>query len=176
MGLLNVQIDTSSVEKMISDYEKQLNKRCQVFIGRLSAVGISVSSVNGGHFGSYITYEIQTNPTTTGCTGILIYGSSQLITEEWQLADGSVKSTDVNPLLMQEFGSGPKASNPMNIAGYGRGTFPVGGHGNEPKWSWKDLDGNWHTSTGFKPTAPVQKAYMQMYANIQNIARQVFGS
>ena len=39
-----------------------------------------------------------------------------------------------------------------------------------------DLDGEWHHSYGFEPTQPMYHAWLEMYSQIEQIAKKVFRS
>ena len=165
-----------ALEKQLEDYEKSLVSKCEEFVRRLAESGISVAKQNTGGFGRYIVFETKLEPNEYGCKGVLIATETGKIVSEWKLADGTIKSADVSPLLMVEFGSGWRAENPMDIPGVGQGTFPGQKHATEPGgWSWQDLDGNWHHSYGISPKTPMYKASLEMREEIISTAQDVFG-
>lgn len=98
---------------------------------------------------------------------------SSKIVSEWQTLDG-VKSAEVSPCLMIEFGSGLKAENPASVPGVGTGTFPGQTHAEQGTWSYMDLDGNWHTSSGVTPRMPIYYAGKELREKVLAIARDVF--
>ena len=79
-------------------------------------------------------------------------------------------------MLMLEFGAGLKAENKSNTPGVGTGTFPGGTHGGESSWSYMDLDGNWHTSTGTSPRMPMYYAGKELCERVVKIAKEVFAT
>lgn len=160
--------------KQLNDYQNNLQKKCEEYVKQLAEAGIKVAQENVGNFGKYITFTVKTNPEKDGCTAILLATNTGIIKSEWQTKDG-IKSADVSPLLMVEFGSGLKAENPKNIPGVGTGTFPGGTHGNEPGWWYMDLEGAWHYSTGISPKQPMYKASLKIKEKIINTAKVVFG-
>lgn len=165
-----------NLKKQITDYrDNLLPSRCQELVRKLAESGILVAKQNVGNFGKYITFSVKTEQNTNGCKAIMLATNTGIIHSEWQTKEG-VKSADVSPLLMVEFGSGLRAENPMNIPGVGTGTFPGQTHAENPEgWWWMDLDGEWHHSYGITPKMPMYKASMEMYTRVIAIAREVFG-
>ena len=169
------QSSIQELQKQLRDYKNSLNDKCEQFVRELAESGISVAKQNVGNFGKYITFYVKTKQDQNECTGALIAINTGIIKSEWRTQDG-VKTADVNPLLMAEFGSGMKAENPMNVPGVGQGTFPGGTHGNDPSgWWWMDLNGDWHHSRGVTPTMPMYHASLEMITKVQSIATKVFG-
>lgn len=169
---------TSSIQelqKQLKDYKDSLNDKCEQFVRELADSGISVAKQNVGNYGKYITFSVKKEQSTNGCKGILLASNTGIIKSEWRTKDG-VKTADVSPLLMAEFGSGMRAENPMDVPGVGQGTFPGGTHGKDPSgWWWMDMNGEWHHSRGVSPTMPMYHASLEMITRIQDIAKKVFG-
>lgn len=158
----------------LEDYQNELQKKCEEYVRMLADSGIDVAQQNTGNYGKYITFTVQTNPEKDGCKAVMLATNTGIIKSEWQTKDG-VKTADVSPLLVIEFGSGLKAENPKNIPGVGTGTFPGGTHGNEPGWWYMDLDGVWHYATGVSPKQPMYKASLIIREKAISKAREVFG-
>lgn len=163
--------------KELNQYKSDLNHKCQEFCVRLCELGIKTAVVNTGKYGDFITFSIETSDSGSGFKSIMIASNTGLIRSEWRTKDG-VKTADISPILMAEFGSGLKANNPKaDEFSMGTGTFPGQTHAENPEgWWWMDLDGEWHHSLGYEPTMPVYKASAEMAQNIERIAREVFGS
>ena len=181
-------LSVSEINKLIKDlenYKRQLPKKCEEYVRQLAEVGIEVAQHNTGSFGRYITFKIKTEPREDGCAAILLATNTGIIKSEWVSRDSGgntvMKSADVNPLLMVEFGSGLKAKNPKNIPGVGTGTFPGSTHSWEPGWWYAteiDENGNpanWHYSTGITPQQPMYKASLQIMDAVTRKAKEVFG-
>lgn len=170
-------LSRSSIEKLkreLTDYQDDLPKKCELLIRRLAESGVSVAKQDLGGFGKYITFSIQTEPAKCGCKGILLATNTGIIRSEWRTKDG-IKSADVSPLLMAEFGSGMRAENPLNVPGVGQGTFPGQTHAfDKDGWWYMDLDGEWHHSYGITPKMPMYNAAMEMYRRVEEIAKEVF--
>lgn len=160
--------------KQLNSYQDNLRKKCEEYVKKLSQKGIEVAQQNVGNFGKYLTFTIKTNSEENGCTALVYVTNTGIIHSEWQTKEG-IKSADVNPLLMVEFGSGLKAENPKNIPGVGTGTFPGGTHGNEPGWWYMDLGDVWHYSTGISPKQPMYKASLKIKDEAIRVAQEVFG-
>lgn len=164
-----------NAQNELRKYRDSLEIKCEKFIRRLAETGISVAKVNTGNFGKYITFSVNTEKISDGCKAVLVATNSGIIHSEWRTKEG-VKSADVSPLLMCEFGSGLKAKNPMNVPGVGTGTFPGSTHSSDPEgWWYMDLDGVWHHSNGISPKMPMYKASLEISKNVYRIAKEVFG-
>lgn len=175
--VIKMRLETNSINSAIKElqaYKNSLPGKCEKFIRTLAEYGIQVAQENKGKYGTYITFSVSTDPDEYSCSGVFLASESGKVVSSWLTADG-VKSVDVSPLLMAEFGSGWMASNPMNVSGVGQGTFPGQTHAfDEDGWYWTDTDGNRHHSKGFKPTMPVYKAAMEMRERIVQAAKEAF--
>jgi hypothetical protein len=173
-------LDSDSIKQLrkeIDNYKRELTGKCEKLVKELAESGIQTAQQNVGGFGKYITFSMEIEPIKSGCSAILYATETGHIVSQWQTKDG-VKSADVSPLLMVEFGSGMKAEVPeeMGVEGVGRGTFPGQTHAFDPNgWYWQDLDGVWHHSYGIEPKQPVYKAYTQMESEIIKTAEKIFG-
>ena len=164
-----------NLQKQLQDYQKSLVSKCEEFIRRLAEVGIETAKHNTGNFGHYITFSVKTEPNKDGCKGLMIATETGKIVSSWKTKDG-IKTADVSPLLMVEFGSGWRAENPMNVPGVGQGTFPEQTHAFDREgWYWIDLDGKLQHSYGITPKMPMYNAYLQMESKIIETAKDVFG-
>lgn len=163
--------------KEIKSYQNDLNRKCEELCRRLTVEGIQIaqSHIGSSGFGKCIHLGSEITPQKVGCKAIFYMEDTTKIKSDWQTKDG-VKSAEVSPSLMLEFGSGQKAQNPANIAGVGTGTFPGGKHGNEPGWYYMDLDGVWHYSTGISPKMPMYYAGKELREKVLIISREVFGT
>lgn len=161
--------------KELKTYQGDLNRKCEELCRRLTAEGIQIaqSHIGNSGFGKYIHLDSEITPQQVGCKAVFYMEDTTKIKSEWQTKEG-VRSAEVSPSLMIEFGSGQKAENPAKIPGVGTGTFPGGKHGNEPGWYYMDLEGNWHYSTGISPKMPMYYAGKELRERVLEIARQVF--
>lgn len=161
--------------KELKTYQGDLNRKCEELCRRLTSEGIQIaqSHIGNSGFGKYIHLGSEITPQQAGCKAIFYMEDTAKIKSEWQTKEG-VRSAEVSPTLMIEFGSGQKAENPAKIPGVGTGTFPGGKHGNEPGWYYMDLEGNWHYSTGISPKMPMYYAGKELRERVLEIARQVF--
>ena len=176
---ITMTLSQSSIQNAIKElrqYQNDLNRKCEIFCQRLAELGIQTAKENTGNFGKYISFTYEVKDRTKGCKTVMVATNTGIIHSEWQTKEG-VKSADVSPILMCEFGSGLKAENPKGIPGVGTGTFPGQTHAEDPNgWYWMDLDGEWHHSYGVTPKMPMYHASIEMILNIQKIAREVFRS
>ena len=148
------------------------------YVTTLAQEGIFVAKQNVGGFGKYITFSIKTNPRKDGCTALLYAIDSEKIISQWKTKDG-MKSAEVSPLLMAEFGSGWGAENPTNVPGVGQGTFPSEtaqqNAFKEEGWYWMGLDGTWKHSRGIEAKLPMYKASIRIQEVAIKKAKEIFG-
>lgn len=162
--------------KEVKAYQNDLNRKCELLCKRLTAEGISIAQAHIGSsgFGKYIHLGSEITPQRAGCKAIFYMEDSSKIVSQWQTLEG-VKSAEVSPSLMIEFGSGLKAENPASVPGVGTGTFPGGTHGADAGgWYYMDLNGEWHHSTGISPKMPMYFAGKELRGKVLSIARDVF--
>ena len=175
-------LSVSSIKKMqrqLMDYKKRLIEKCSLFTERLAAAGILVGQQNLGQYDKYVIFSMETNPQRYGAKTVMYATNTGLIHSQW-MTKGGVKETDVSPILMAEFGSGLRANNPRAKEmkpPMGTGTFPEQTHAEDPEgWWYQTVDGVWHHSFGVSPTMPMFKAQMEIYDQIETVAREVFGT
>lgn len=173
----NLSVDgIKNLQQELRNYQQQLNEKNVVFVRRLAESGIAVAKQNVGGFGKYITFSTKVNQSGNNCKAVLVATENGKIKNQWKTSEG-IKSADVSPLLMAEFGSGRYAENPLNVPGVGQGTFPGQTHAFDKEgWYWQDLNDQWHHSYGVTPTMPMYKAMIKMHEDIKKIAKEVFGS
>lgn len=164
------------LKKELEQYKAEINAKCMVLVEKLAQEGITVAQGNTGNYGKYIAFSIQTDAYADGCKAVLYATNTGIIQSEWQTKDG-IKTADVNPLLMVEFGSGQNAQNPLNIAGVGQGTFPGQTHAFDKNgWWYMDIEGQWHHSKGVTPKMPMYKAQKHIHERVVAVAKEVFRS
>lgn len=184
MGVTTISfgLDVQQINKAIQDlqaYENRFHQNIKLATDILADIGISVASHNVN--GKYLPYLLFTkkieNVDDNGVTEIVCAVETGQIYEEWYI-DSAYNTTGyyISPLLMAEFGSGIHAVPYKTIGGQGTmpNTLSNGRNAMRGWWRWKDLNGDWHYSTGEKPTAPVYHAYVAMSGQIRNVFREVF--
>ncbi len=175
---ITLTLSDNSIENAIRElqsYKQEILNKCERLVLKLANNGIEVAKSNTGNFGHYIVFSMRIEPNNDSCTAIIVATETGQITSQWQTSDG-IKSVDVSPLLMAEFGSGWKAQPHFGDARGGQGTFPDQTHAFDREgWYWRDLDGELHHSYGITPTMPMYKAYSYMEQNIISKAKEVFG-
>lgn len=174
---LNVKLSTSSISKAIDEvnaYRESLKEKCRIFRNRLAEVGIDTAKSNCGEYTGMIVFEKRDDGENST---YIIATDGQKITRQW-LYKGGIKSVEVSPLLMAEFGSGWLAKvmdYSLGISGVGQGTFPGQKHAFDPQgWWWTTPDGERHHSKGEEPTFPMYAATTAMLFEIERIAKEVF--
>lgn len=175
---ISFSLSPSSIQAAIKEvkaYQNDLNRKCGELCRRLTAEGMAIAQAHIGSsgFGKYIHLGSEITPQQAGCKAVFYMEDSSKIVSQWQTLEG-VKSAEISPCLMLEFGAGMKAENPANISGVGTGTFPGGTHGNEPGWWYMDLNGEWHYSSGITPKMPMYFARKKLREKVLSIARDVF--
>lgn len=175
---MKAELSISSIRQLQKDLEKykqDLVRNCEEFVRRLANEGIEVAKNNTGNYGHYITFSVKTEPNKDGCKGIMLATETGKITSAWQTKDG-IKTADVSPLLMVEFGSGWRAENPMNVPDVGQGTFPGQSHAFDKEgWYWVDLNDELHHSYGVTPKMPMYLASLKMQDKVMEISKDIFG-
>lgn len=162
--------------KELRQYQSDLNRKCEELCRRLTQEGILIAQAHIGSsgFGKYIHLSSEITPQQAGCKAVLYMEDTTKIKSEWRTLEG-VKSAEISPSLMIEFGSGLKAENPTGIQGVGTGTFPGQTHAKDPSgWWYMDLNGVWHHSNGVSPKMPMYFAGKEMREKVAELAREVF--
>lgn len=176
---ISFSLSPSSIQAAIKEvkaYRNDINRKTEELCRRLTAESIAIAQAHIGSsgFGKYIHLGSEITPQQAGCKAVFYMEDSSKIVSQWQTLEG-VKSAEISPSLMIEFGSGLKAENPANIPGVGTGTFPKGTHGADAGgWYYMDLNGEWHHSTGVSPKMPMYHAGKELRDKILSIARDVF--
>lgn len=164
--------------KELKDYQNSLNGKLELLVKELTAIGYRVADTNvRSDFKSHIGIEVDSRLESYGIAkGSLVMFDITPIISEWMNKDGGTNKVEVSAMLMEEFGSGSKAntSEITQRLGMGRGTFPNQTHAFESVWHWKDLNGEWHHSSGITPNQPMEKALMEMANEVNKVARRVF--
>lgn len=174
---LTATLSVSSIknlQKELEKYKADLVKKCDEFVRRLTNEGIEVAKHNTGNYGHYIAFSVKTEPNKDGCKGFLLATETGKIKSVWKTKDG-MKTADVSPLLMVEFGSGWRAKNPNGVPDVGQGTFPGQSHAFDKEgWYWVDEDDKLHHSYGVTPKMPMYLASLKMQEKVIEIAKEVF--
>ena len=174
-----------SLERAIKEleaYKKSLNQKSQTFVERLIEVGIQAAKAHSGKYADMIVFTKELEQSVNGCKGVLIATDGQKVISEWYASKKdaekheNVRSYEISPLLISEFGSGWLANVLGNVSGVGQGTMPNAmGHATDPDgWYWYDDNAVKHHSIGEAPTYPMHNASMAILSEIDHIAREVF--
>lgn len=174
-----------AAQRELIKYRDSLTAKCETFVTRLSELGIEagqmrLASSQGEEereMAKYITFSTEIREKEKYGAKAVMLATSGLIRREWRTADG-VKSVDVSPILMVEFGSGLRSNNEHGSEhGMGQGTFPGQTHAfDQDGWWYQTLDDEWHHSYGISPAMPMYHASEAMVEKIARIAKEVFGS
>lgn len=171
-------VDFKQAAGMVREYQKTLNDKCLQLCKELCAAGVTVARAKIGDsgFGRHITLSSEITPEQAGCKAVLYMEDSSKIKSQWRTKDG-IRSAEISPSLMIEFGSGLKSENPAGIQGVGTGTFPGQTHAENPYgWWYMDLNNIWHHSTGVSPKMPMYFAGRELREKVVAIAREIFNS
>lgn len=176
---LQAKLNSKSIQKLIDDlkdYRDSLPVKNETFMNRLLDVGIEVAESYKGFYGGFIVFKKEVEPGKSKCVGVLTGENSSRLISYWNKY-GKIVSAEISPILFAEFGSGPLAEVLFDVPGVGQGTFPDQTHADSAKgWWYKGINGVWYHSNGFKPSHPMYHAEMEMLAQINSIAREVFGT
>lgn len=201
---MKIQIELSSqsfrtASEQVDTYRDEIDRKAQLVVERLILRGIKVAetSVSGSNMGRFITFSYQVkSKSKDGITAVMLAKKRADVISVWYRSKGFVKKhggsqrvvASVNPLLMEEYGSGVFAIEPIRnflkgIAGRGTFTYPqqIYNHAKtEDFWFYAtsiDSHGRptgWVGSAGYKPTRPVLKAQMEMLVAIDEEVQEVF--
>jgi hypothetical protein len=150
--------------KQLREYQNGLKRKNEIFIKRLSEIGLDVirstmESIPEEEKGDYYTEVI--NDTKGEIIGISIRlsGTDVLFVE---FSAGISYGTDSYPLP-----SGDE---------YGMGTYPGKGNWDNPNgWWYKDENGKLHHSFGNRAYMPMYHAEEAIIISVREIAKEVFG-
>lgn len=180
---IRVQLNWQSIQDSINDierYKESLIYKCTILVSELQKIGIDTAIEHSGEFGAYIVFkeQIGVEQTANGAKCCISAKDAKKIIRSWKTKKGGVKTAEVSPVLMTEFGSGRYAviDDPTGVAG--QGTFPDQKHAFDPDgWWWIDANdskNNWQHSYGHVPTYPMHQAVLDMRDKIVEVARRVF--
>ena len=164
--------EIKKAQKQIRDYQKSLNRKCEILCSRLNEIGnrVALQSINESPLGKTIVLSSEISSTNTGCKAILT-SIGQDKTNEYGT---------VNTLLLVEFGAGihfNATANPKaNEMGMGVGTFPDQTHAFEDGWYYLNEDNRWVYTHGTKATMPMYNAMKAIREQYVTIAKEVFKS
>lgn len=163
------------IARQIHDYRNDLTEKCKEFARQLAEEGVAIAGIYARDSGymKHINLDFKLEEKPFGCKAIVYMEDTSKIISQWQTQDG-IKSAEVSPTLMLEFGAGLKAENPLGMPGVGAGTFPGGTHGNEPGWYYMDLEGKWHHCDGISANLPMYHTSVELVDKITEIAKDVF--
>ena len=164
------------LKKDLLDYKNNtLPNLLKQYITALAQEGISVGKQNVGGFGKYLTFSVKTEVSKDGCKALMLASENGKIISTWK-SYGEIKSAEVSPLQMAEFGSGWGAENPMQIPDVGQGTFPGQAHAFDKEgWYWIDEDDNLNYSKGITAKMPMYKASIRIQEIAIKKAKEIFG-
>lgn len=176
--VFKTKLSISGIEQLkkdLLDYKNNtLPNLLKQYITALAQEGISVGKQNVGGFGKYITFSIQTEVSKDGCKALMLASEKGKIISTWK-SYGEIKSAEVSPLLMAEFGSGWGAENPMQIPDVGQGTFPGQTHAFDKEgWYWLDENDNLNYSRGITAKMPMYKASIRIQEIAKKKAKEIF--
>ena len=176
--VFKTKLSISGIEQLkkdLLDYKNNtLPNLLKQYITALAHEGISVGEQNVGGFSKYITFSIQTEVSKDGCKALMLASETGKIISTWK-SYGEIKSAEVSPLLMAEFGSGWGAENPMKVPGVGQGTFPGQTHAFDKEgWYWLDENDNLNYSRGITAKMPMYKASIRIQEIAKKKAKEIF--
>lgn len=182
--VIETKLNSADVKKAadeVRQFGRDFQTKVHQVLQRLAEKGIRAAEQSVDWYGNYITFSKQ----TSGDGVTVVAAEVGTIISEW-LKYGEPVYAEVSPLLMAEFGAGSHAviweglTSDTNVLPdgrkIGRGTFPEQTHAFESYWHYMDLSGNWQTVSGLKPTRPLHNAVLEIIAQIESTAREVFGN
>ena len=178
---INVKLDGRSIASAIRElekYEQRLNDRSQKLVDALAEQGVKTAVASGGTYAAYDTFDSRSEP--GGETAKAVFtGTGTEIIKEWVDRDGMEKASQINSLLMDEFGAGVFAEVLFDGVGGigGRGTHNDWGNSFRDEWFWFIKgDPTPHYGSGEVPSHPMHNASMEMQQSVEKYAKNIFGS
>lgn len=165
---IRMNLSHKSIQRAIDEienYRKELKRKNQIFVEKLSRIGINViretmESIPDEEKGKY--YVESLNNSSGDMVGVAI----------------RLSGTDV---LFVEFSAGtaygtPQGGYPLEYGSkYGAGTYPGQTHANDPNgWWYLDENGNKHHSYGNRAYMPMYHASEAIILAIRHVAEEVF--
>ena len=165
---IKMNLSAGSIQNAVKElqrYKADLMRKQQVFIDRLSKVGLNVvqqtmESIPPDEKGSYYTEIMNNSRGDIVGAAIRLSGDKILFLE---FSAGITYGTDTYPTP-----AGDK---------YGMGTYPGKGHWDDPDgWWWVDDNGEKHHSYGNRAYMPMYHAEEAIILSVRQIAKEVFSS
>ena len=193
----SVKLDPDELDALarkLDVYAARFEIKVRTFLKRLADLAIEVARMNEGDFAGYIVYS-KVFETTDGGQAVKMVAKSDPITRAWYVSSTSKEQRyeTISPLLMAEFGSGHSAIQATGEATGlgGQGTLNLYHHAFDSNgWYWwtdevltgsdaqlvNSKDGRFkYHSYGQQPSQPLHKAVMACIAQVEGIAKEVFG-
>jgi len=193
----NVRLDSNELydlARKLDVYATRFDLKVRTFLKMLADLAIDVAKTNEGDFAGLIVYS-KVFETKEGGQAVKMVAKSDPIMRAWYASSTSneVRTEEISPLLMAEFGSGHKAINATGeVAGMGgQGTLNLFHHAFDSNgWYWwtdeaiggtdaqlvNDTNGRFkYHSYGQSPSQPLHNAVMACIREVEGIAREVFG-
>lgn len=181
---INCRLSEQSFEKAaqeVEKYKKEINRKCELLASRLAMQGYTVtnmivSSISPVYKGSDINVFVTSSKTTDGYSAQIVMNGSQSIFIEFGagIVLNGPSGTSLHP-KGQELGFTINSYNPngkANIKGW-----PGSNATNPSGWRYKHKSWNqWMHTLGTPTYMPLEKGIEAMTADLNKIAREVFGS
>lgn len=165
---ISISLSQKSIQNAINEvrkYQRELQRKNQIFIDRLSKIGLDVvqstmESIPAEEKGSYYTEVVNNSHGDIIGAAIRLSGDKILFLE---FSAGIAYGTDSYPT--------PAGDE------YGMGTYPGKGHWDSPYgWWYVDENGQKHHSYGNRAYMPMYRAEQAIVLAVRQVAKEVFGS
>lgn len=164
-------LSQQSIDRVIgelNEYKRSLEYKAQRFVEELAKRGIRVANLTMGQGSGDSDRNIDFRFILDSATGGRVEGR--------MVGEG-------DDILFWEFGAGIYYNN-GNVhphaarLGYGVNTYNPNSDKaiNPGYWWYKGDDGEYHFSVGTEATMPMYKAWLEMKASLEEVAREVFGN
>lgn len=164
---ISMTLSRSSINDAINvlkAYKKELINKNEIFIQRLAQLGIKVIDIKVNQ---------SLGDSDDAKSSVWVDSMGRIVRAELHLTGKDA--------LMIEFGAGIYYNTPgqhplEDEFGYGVGTYPGQTHAFDDYWFYTDEQGNTgQISYGTQATMPMYSASIEMYQQVVQIAREVFG-
>ena len=165
MKTINIELSKKSIQAAIREieaYKRSIDQKTKLFIEKMAEAGYNVADA------------------TLMAVSEEEKGSTVIQSPQWESDNCMVIKMSGDKFLFVEFGAGIAFSNPQNPKaqdmGMGLGTYPGQTHAYQEEGWWYREDGVLKKSRGNAPYMPMYKAGVEIRRQVENIAREVFGS
>lgn len=175
INLMSKKSINNSIQQL-KNYRNRVNIKCEELVRRLSEIGISVIEENIDKAGFTVDGQgIESGANTEHYTYVKIH--------QYDSYTEAILTVEGEEILFIEFGAGVYYNGSTGSSPHPKGTklgYKIGyygaGYGKQKVWGYYDDSGALVLTHGVKATMPVYKAWQEIYNDVLDVAKEVFGN